>query len=131
MNTYPWIMATAISRQIKTFKINEFLIKIIKFLLSVLLSKEIKIWPAIILADSRIARVSGRMMFLIVSIKTINGHKNKGVFEGTKCVNILLEVITHPVIINLIQKGRDKNKEKDMCLVGVNTKGINLIRLDI
>lgn len=41
-------------------------------------------WPAIILADKRIAKVIGRIMFLIVSIKTINIIKAVGVLRGTK-----------------------------------------------
>ncbi|KAI4477770.1 hypothetical protein M0802_014667 [Mischocyttarus mexicanus] len=40
--------------------------------------------PAIILAESRIAKVKGRIIVLIVSIKTINIIKGTGVFKGTK-----------------------------------------------
>lgn len=47
-------------------------------------------WPAIILADSRIANVPGRITFLIVSIQTIKGIKTGGVPWGTKCANIWL-----------------------------------------
>lgn len=36
-------------------------------------------WPAIMLAASRTARVPGRIMFLIVSIHTINGIRTGGV----------------------------------------------------
>lgn len=44
----------------------------------------IRRWPAIILADRRIARVPGRIRFLIVSIKTINGIRTGGVPCGTR-----------------------------------------------
>lgn len=44
--------------------------------------------PATILAISRTARVNGRITFLIVSIRTINGMRGPGVLIGTKCANI-------------------------------------------
>lgn len=44
--------------------------------------------PAIILAVNRTARVRGRIIFLIVSIKTMKGIRMGGVPWGTKCVNI-------------------------------------------
>ena len=40
--------------------------------------------PAIILADSRTAKVPGRMTFLIVSIRTIKGIRGPGVPKGTR-----------------------------------------------
>ena len=40
--------------------------------------------PAIIFAVNRIAKVPGRMIFLIVSIHTIKGIKTAGVPNGTK-----------------------------------------------
>ena len=40
--------------------------------------------PAIILAASRTARVPGRIIFLTVSIRTINGIRAPGVPNGTK-----------------------------------------------
>ena len=41
-------------------------------------------WPAIILAERRIAKVPGRIVFLIVSIITINDISADGVPWGTK-----------------------------------------------
>jgi hypothetical protein len=41
-------------------------------------NKVIRRWPAIILAVNRIAKVPGRMIFLIVSIITRNGNKIDG-----------------------------------------------------
>ena len=40
--------------------------------------------PAIILAANRIARVNGRIMDLINSIKTITGTKTTGVPKGSR-----------------------------------------------
>ena len=45
-------------------------------------------WPAIMFAASRTARVPGRIMFLIVSIKTIRGISGAGVPAGTRCANM-------------------------------------------
>lgn len=42
-------------------------------------------WPAIILAESRIAKVNGRIKRLIDSIITIKGIKIKGVPMGVRC----------------------------------------------
>ena len=53
-------------------------------------------WPASILAVNRIARVHGRIMFLIDSIITIKFINTVGVFIGTKWINILLVLIDHP-----------------------------------
>ena len=53
-------------------------------------------WPANILAVSRIAKVQGRMIFLIDSIKTIKFIRTVGVFIGTRWVNILFVFVHHP-----------------------------------
>jgi hypothetical protein len=42
-------------------------------------SKVIKRWPATILAIKRTASVKGRMMFLMDSMRTINGMRRLGV----------------------------------------------------
>lgn len=52
-------------------------------------NKVINKWPAIILAANRIAKVSGRIIFLIVSITTIKGIKIVGVPFGIKWINKL------------------------------------------
>jgi hypothetical protein len=44
--------------------------------------------PAIILAANRIAKVPGRIIFLIVSIHTIKGIRTGGVPWGTRWANI-------------------------------------------
>jgi hypothetical protein len=58
------------------------------------------------LAVSRTANVPGRMMFLIVSIHTINGINILGVPCGTRCTNIWWVLLIHPKIINLNHSGR-------------------------
>lgn len=42
-------------------------------------------WPAIMFAASRTDKVMGRIMFLIISIITMNGIRALGVPFGTKC----------------------------------------------
>lgn len=59
-------------------------------------NKVISKCPAIILAERRIANVPGRIMFLIVSIQTINGIKIAGVPIGTKWVNMCWVLLIHP-----------------------------------
>jgi len=57
------------------------------------LSRDIRRWPAIMFAVSRIARVSGRIMFLIDSIRTINIISAIGVPIGTRCAIVCLKFI--------------------------------------
>lgn len=73
--------------------------------------------PAIIFADKRIARVPGRITFLIVSIRTINGINTKGVPCGTMCANICFVLFNQPNNIKLIHKGNAKESVKVMWLV--------------
>lgn len=62
--------------------------------------------PAIILAESRTAKVPGRIIFLIVSIITIKGINTPGVPWGTRCANICLVLLIHPNNIKLNQRGK-------------------------
>lgn len=80
------------------------------------------ICPAIILAARRTAKVSGRIIRLIVSINTINGIKTVGHPKGTRWANILLN-FNHPIIISLNHIGKAKEKVILICLVRVNVKG--------
>lgn len=73
-------------------------------------------WPAIILAVKRIVKVPGRIIFLIVSIKTIKGIKMLGVPCGIMWENIKLVLFNQPNTINLIQRGIDNLIEKIICL---------------
>lgn len=115
---------------------NKFWIKIIKGIIKFIfsiddLNNDRSKWPANILADSRIAKVHGRITFLIVSIITINLINNIGVFNGTKCLNICFEFLIHPYNMNVNHKVKDKDKLKFICLVKVNVYGINLRKLSI
>lgn len=90
MKTYPWITATASSN---TNKIIWVLIKI-KFVLLFIMfpwfpNRVNNKWPAIMLAESRIESVIGRITFLMVSIKIINIISVKGVPVGRRLANIL------------------------------------------
>lgn len=78
-------------------------------------------WPAIIFAANRTANVPGRITLLIVSIKTINGIRTKGVPCGTKWANICWVWFNHPNIINVTHRGRDKDKVITIWLDLVNT----------
>lgn len=52
--------------------------------------------PAIIFADNRTANVPGRIIFLIVSIHTINGISTAGVPWGTRCASMCVVLLIHP-----------------------------------
>jgi hypothetical protein len=79
----------------------------------------IRRWPAIILAVSRTAKVNGRMIFLIDSIKTINGIKAGGVLCGTKWANMCFEWLIHPKSINESHIVRENENEGIKWLVDV------------
>lgn len=73
--------------------------------------------PAIILADNRIARVPGRIIFLIDSIQTIKGIKIGGVPWGTKWANICWVLFNQPKIMKDIHKGKESIIVRTICLV--------------
>ena len=77
------------------------------------------------MAARRTARVPGRMIFLTVSIRTINGISASGVPSGTRCVNINSVRVNHPYNINDIQNGRARASVIVRCLVLVKTYGSN------
>lgn len=84
-------------------------------------NKVINRWPAIMLADNRIARVKGRMIKLIDSISTIKGINKEGVLKGTKWANMFLVKLIQPNNINLSHKGKAKVNVITIWLVLVNT----------
>ena len=84
-------------------------------------NKVISKCPATILAIKRTARVRGRIMFLIDSIKTINGMRILGVLWGTKCANMCFIWLNQPYIIKESHKGILKDRVIVRCLVDVNT----------
>lgn len=124
VNTYDWIIATAVSK-VKSSNCAIIKIEIIT------IDKEFPVFPrrvkskcpAIIFADSRTAKVPGRIMFLIVSINTINGIKTAGVPWGTKWANMWLVLLIHPKNINLNHKGRAKDRVRVKWLVLVKIYG--------
>lgn len=87
--------------------------------------------PAIIFAVSRTANLPGRIIFLIVSIKTIKGINRFGVPFGTKWANIEFEFWVHPKIIILNHKGKANVRENTRWLELVKIYGINPIKLFI
>jgi hypothetical protein len=84
-------------------------------------SSVINRWPAIMFAVNRIANVPGRIMFLIVSIHTINGIRIGGVPCGTRWVSMCLVLLIHPNIINLVHNGR--------AIVNVNVRCLVLVKM--
>jgi len=83
INTYLWIMETAYSRINNIIKIGMVIIYILGIFSEICLKRVNNKCPAIILADSRIAKVKGRIIFLVVSINTIKEVKGRGVPKGT------------------------------------------------
>jgi ribosomal protein L30E len=82
-------------------------------------SRETSKCPAIILAVSRMARVRGRIMFLIVSTSTIKGIKIVGVPLGIKCTRRFVVLNSHPCIIKPSQSERAIVNEIDIWEVAV------------
>lgn len=76
-------------------------------------------WPAIMLAVNRIAKVRGRIINLIDSIKTIKGIRIGGVPWGVKWEKKSLkkDQILYRVIE--IHKERDRDRENLKCLDAV------------
>jgi hypothetical protein len=88
-NTYDWMIATA------DFKTNRRICAVIKIhirdclIVSPLFPSSFnKRYPAIIFAVNRTARVPGRIIFLTVSIHTMNSISAAGFPCGTRCSNI-------------------------------------------
>lgn len=82
-------------------------------------NKDNKRCPAIIFADSRIAKVKGRIINLIDSIITINGISKKGVPWGVKSEKRLFKKLIILYNIILIHIFKDNDKQNLMCLVAV------------
>jgi hypothetical protein len=87
--------------------------------------------PAIMFAVNRTARVPGRIMFLMVSMMTINGINIVGVPCGTRCSNMWLVFLIHPNSMNLIHIGRASVNVSVKCLVLVKMYGNNPRKLFI
>lgn len=80
-------------------------------------------WPAIILAVSRIAKVKGRIISLIDSIRTMKGIRIKGVPWGVKWEKKSLK--KNQILNNIIEIhiDRDNDRENLRCLVAVKIYG--------
>jgi hypothetical protein len=85
-------------------------INIISFLATWFPRSVISKWPAIIFAVRRMARVAGRIKFLVVSIKTITGIRTGGVPWGIKWASMDLGLFNQPYSIKPIQIGSDRAK---------------------
>jgi len=79
--------------------------------------------PATIFAIRRTERVTGRITFLIDSIKTIKGIRADGVLCGTKWENMWLVLLIQPNIINVSQRGKAKTRVKEIWLEAVKIYG--------
>ena len=75
--------------------------------------------PAIILAARRTAKVPGRMTFLLVSIRTLNGINTRGVLVGTKWGSIWIVLLSHPYSIKDNQSGKARPSAITKCLNNV------------
>lgn len=94
--------------------------KVIRFALSPWLPKRVsKRCPAIIFAANRTDKVIGRIMFLISSIKTINGINAGGVPKGTKWAKAWIVSLIHENKIKESHKGSAKHKLTTRWLVAV------------
>jgi hypothetical protein len=116
-------MATAVSNSINNIWIN---ISINTATLAVVVlfpNSVISRWPAIIFAINRTARAPGRIMFLMVSMQTINGISIAGVPDGMRWANIIWVLLIHPNNIRLTQRGIASDSVNTMCLDLVNTYG--------
>lgn len=130
MKTYPWINETANSRIDRRIIINGIKIIDITELIS-LPNRFINRCPAIILADKRMVRVIGRIMFLINSIMIIKLIRIVGVPVGKECMIIDLDTFIHPNIIKVAHIERAKGKMSMIWVLIVKLNGIRLNKLRV
>jgi len=74
-------------------------------------------WPVIMLAVNRTAKVIGRTVILTVSIKTRNGARGAGDPLGTKCARKEVGLYMALIITILNHKVKASPKLTIMCLV--------------
>lgn len=77
------------------------------------------------LAARRTERVMGRIMFLTISIKTMKGIKVEGVPKGTRWAKKWSRLLDRLKMINLIHKGKARERVTARCLVAVKEKDNN------
>jgi len=120
---------TANSRIVNITGIN--INKITPLLTNAFPSKDINRCPAIKLAVSRTHKVTGRIILLTSSIKTINIIRTLGVPWGTKWESILLVLLIHPNNIRANQNTKDSGKFKETWEETENTCGYKATTLII
>jgi len=76
-----------------------------------------KRWPAIMLAANRIDKVRGRIIFLIVSMHTMNAISKGGVPWGTKWASICKTLFIIPKTMKESHRGIANESVISMCLV--------------
>jgi len=86
-------------------------------------SREIKRWPATILADNRTDSVIGRIRLLIISIMTMKFMRGVGVPIGVICTSIFFGELIHPFSMDDIHRVREIVKVINMWAVGVKLNG--------
>lgn len=120
VKTYLWIAATAISRKNKIRRTDDrgLIIVVVDLL------RAIRMCPAVMLAARRTANVIGRIICLILSIKTMNWDSGSGVLKGTKWLRkwALFLVSLKSTIPN--HSGKAAEKVISMWAVRVNTNGM-------
>jgi len=124
MNTYAWIPATADSRIVKTIGISiDIAVAVAPISIRAFPNSDINKCPAIMFAVSRTHRVIGRMILLVISIKTMKFIKAIGVPCGSKCVSMCLYFFVHPyeLIVNHIK--RDMGRVNVKCALMENSWG--------
>jgi hypothetical protein len=86
-------------------------LKIIRGLVGIRFLKRVnKRCPAIMLAAKRTERVIGRMMLLIISMRTMKGIRGAGVPKGTKCAKKFVMLLANENIMKPNQRGRARER---------------------
>lgn len=80
-------------------------------------------------AVNRTAKAIGRIIFLVISIITINGIRTFGVPEGTRCLSVVLVNLIQKNTIIDIQIGSASDREKDKWAEQQNEYGKFLVIL--
>lgn len=131
MNTYAWIIDTAVSNINNV--INGMMDGIVLLIDDSMkfLRRSIIRCPAVMLAVNRIDNVIGRIIFLIISIKNMKFIKWVGVLRGIVWINIFFVLINQPIIMMDVHMVRASVNEILMCAVDVKINGNRAIMLDI
>lgn len=97
VNTYAWIIATAVSKIVSVAGIIIMVICVAKVIFVIIpLRRDRSRCPATMFAVSRTHRVIGRMRFLVISIITMKFIRGVGVPCGTRCVMTFFVCVVAP-----------------------------------